>query len=303
MEKKVAIIILTCNQPKLVEKCLLSIKNKTDYKNYKVYLIDDSGQGGIGKEMKKKFKRVNVIINKINLGCPKSTNLGIKKALKEYSPDYFLWLNDDVEFIEKDWLKKLVEIAESDEKIGMVGCKLIYPEGNLQWFFKNGKIHFAQSKKDILETKETFQIKKVKDIFCAVCLIKKKVIEKIGFIDENFSPIYGEDTDFCYRARFKGFKLIYAGNTKVIHYSSASAKKSEKSGGKWFLQKKHAIRFEWLNFSMGNIVKYTFIHFGSAMLKKNPLEGIKLLLKAYKENINNFEEIKQKRRERFSWGN
>ena len=73
----------------------------------------------------------------------------IKKALKEYSPDYFLWLNDDIEFIEEDWLKKMVDVGESDEKIGILGCKLIYPNGNLQWFFKNGGMHLAKTKKEI----------------------------------------------------------------------------------------------------------------------------------------------------------
>jgi GT2 family glycosyltransferase len=301
MGKKVAIIISTCNQSKLVEKCLVSIKKKTNYKNYKVYLIDDSGNGEIGKEIEKKFKWVNISINKINIGIAKSINLGIKKSIKEYSPDYILHLDDDIEIVEKDWLKKMVSVGNSDKKIGILGCKLIFPEGNLQWFFKNGKMHLVRTKKDILETKETFQIKDVELIIGACFLIRKKVIDEIGLYDEKFSPEGGEETDFCYRAIKKGFRMVYVGNTKVSHYGSASEKKHEQNKGRWFFFKKHGIRLEWLNFNIPKIIKYTIIHFGSAILSKNPFKKLKLLLEAYKENLDNLKEIKQKRKERFSW--
>ena len=58
----------------------------------------------------------------------------MQKILEEDSPDYILLLNDDMEFIEKNWLKKMVEMGESYENIGILGCKLIYPDGNLQWY-------------------------------------------------------------------------------------------------------------------------------------------------------------------------
>ncbi len=96
--KKVAIIISTYSQGKLLEKCISSLKNLTSYKNYRIYLVDDSGTGKIGKEMKKKFKFINLITNKENLGCSKSYNAGMKEALKNYNPDYFVLLNDDLEF-------------------------------------------------------------------------------------------------------------------------------------------------------------------------------------------------------------
>jgi GT2 family glycosyltransferase len=67
-EKKVGVVISTYSQSKLLEKCISSLKNLTSYKNYRIYLVDDSGSGKIGEEMKKKFKGINLIINKENLG-------------------------------------------------------------------------------------------------------------------------------------------------------------------------------------------------------------------------------------------
>ena len=129
---RVAIIISTYNQDIFLMKCLNSLRSKTSYKNYKVYLIDDSGNGKIGKEIKKDFKGVYVLINKENLGFSKSYNSGIKKALKDYNPDYVLLLNDDTEIVDKNWLSELVKVGESDPKIGILGCKIIYPDGSLQ---------------------------------------------------------------------------------------------------------------------------------------------------------------------------
>ncbi len=251
--------------------------------------------------MKKKFKWIDLFINKTNLGFSKTINLGIKRILTEYSPDYILSVNDDIEFIEKDWLKKMIKVAESDEKIGILGCKLIYPEGNLQYFFKDGKMHFLKTKKDVLETKDTFQIKEIDTIMGAFFLIKKKVIDEIGLFDEKFSPLYGEETDFCYRAGKKGFKMVYVGGVKMIHHGSASIKNLKHDGGKWFIQKKHGIRFEWLNFSTFKIIKYALMHFSSAILSRNPFRKLILLLKAYKENIKDLKEISSKRKERNSW--
>lgn len=304
MEKKVGILILTCNQKEMIEKCLLTLKKNTNYKNYKTYVIDDSGKDYLENEFKKKFKWVNFTANKENKGYSKSTNLGIQKILKEYSPDYLLLLNDDMEFLEKDWLKKMVEVSESNEKIGIVCCKLVYPDGNLQWYYKNGKTHFEKTTKYTEETEETFKIKEVEDVIGACALIKKKVVNEIGFYDEGFTPLYGEDTDYCYRARKKGFKLMYVGNTRVMHWNGSWIKgmrNEDAEKRKWSLQKKHAIRLEWLNFNFFKIIKYTFIHFGSAILSKNPFERLILLLKAYKENFKNIKEIKEKRKERFSW--
>jgi len=58
--KKVAIIIPTYNQDLLLEKCLLSLENKTHYKNYKIFLVDDSGKGKIGEKIKKDLKKLRL---------------------------------------------------------------------------------------------------------------------------------------------------------------------------------------------------------------------------------------------------
>lgn len=218
MDKKVAVIICTYNQEKLLEECLISLKKNTPYKDYKVFIVDDSKNGGIGKEIKRKFKWTEVTINKKNLGFSKSNNIGIKKAIKEYNPDYFLLLNDDTEIIDKKWLNKLVEVGERDNKIGILGGKIIYPDGSLQNFggyLKGWKIELELDDK----AKEKFE---VDHIMGAFLMIKKEVIKDIGLLDEEFSPYLLEDTDYCLRAKKKGWKVISVPEVKIIHKKGKS---------------------------------------------------------------------------------
>ncbi len=212
-QPKVAIIICTYNQDILLGKCLLSLKNKTNYKNYKVFLVDDCSEDKIGEKIKKNFEWVDVTINKENSGFSKSNNVGIKKALKEYNPNYFLLLNDDTEIIQKDWLRKMIEVGEKDKEIGVLGCKIIYPDGSLQNI--GGYLNKWEITK--ITNFEKDEIINVDHVMGAFILIKKEVIEKIGLLDEIFSPYLLEDTDYCLRAKEKGFKIKSVSSVEVIH--------------------------------------------------------------------------------------
>jgi len=215
---KVAIIICSYNQEKLLEICLKTLKEKTSYKNYKVYFVDDSGNGKIGKKIKQKFSWLDVSINKKNTGFAGSNNVGIKKAIKDYNPDYVLLLNDDCEIIDKKWLNKMLEIGEGDKKIGILGCKIIYPDGSLQnigGLFKNGEIEkILKYKKD--------EIIDVDHVMGACFLIKREVIDKIGLLDERYNPYLLEDTDYCLRAKEKGFLIKTITSAEIVHKKGKS---------------------------------------------------------------------------------
>ncbi|MBS3084793.1 glycosyltransferase family 2 protein [Candidatus Pacearchaeota archaeon] len=279
---RVIIIIGTCNQDNLLINCLNSLK-KTNYNNYKILLVDDSGRD-IGKKLKKYF-RFDLIVTEGYIGQSKLWNRAIEKSLKE-DFDYVFLLDDDTEILDGNWLSELVKVGESSPKIGILGPRVVFSNGGLQWAKKYAK--------------EPLAIKEIGDVIGCCFLIKKSVIDKVGFFDEKFSPAYGEESDFCFRASKRGFKLMYVGKTKIMHYGGATTKKvfNEKL---WFYKKRHAIRLEWLNFNLIKILRYSIIHVGSAIFDKNPLAKLNLLVKAYKENIENLKEIKAKRYERKKW--
>ncbi len=302
MAKKVAIIIATYNQERLLEKCLLSLKRKTNYPDYRVFLVDDASEKNIGMKEKKKFPWINLIVNKNNMGFAKSNNVGIKTALKTYNPDYFLLLNDDTGIIQRNWLSNMIKVGESNEKIGILGCRIIYPDGSLQFFAKNSKIYTYSKKGNKQRDKEIFSTQKIKagGIIGACFLIKRKTIKKIGLLDEKFSPFYGEESDYCERAKKAGFDIGYVGNSVIVHFGAKSTG-TISADRVWFIKKKHAIRLEWLNYSLRNIIKYSLIHWASVFFKKDIISCFKkffLLIKAYIINLRNLGEILRKRYER-----
>lgn len=254
-EKKVAIIICTYNQQKLLEECLVSLKNKTDYKNYKVYFVDDSGKGDIAENIKRNFRWVNTIANKKNLGFSKSNNIGIKKAIKEYNPDYFILLNDDCEIIEKDWLKRIIKVGENNKNIGILGCNIRYPDGSLQNL--GGYLHKWKIDLELKDNKKNdFEV----DHVMGACLIaKKEVVEDIGLLDEIYSPYLLEDTDYCLRAKKNMWKIISIPNIKIIHKKGKSID-SQEDKRKLLIRFKNDIIFSRRHLSLFNKIFRIFVY-------------------------------------------
>lgn len=216
MEKKVALIVLTCNQKKMLEETLKSIIAKINYKNYKIFLVDNGSKDRHDLMVKKKFPKVDVTRNKKNLGFSKANNIGIKKALKGYKPEYFLLLNDDMEVSDKNFLKKMLKIAENEKKTGVLGCQQVYPDGTMQdvgGYFRNWNLT------KILDFKEG-DVLNVDQFMGSCMLIKKEVINKIGGLDEIFTPFLLEDSDYCLRAKKEGYNIKIVTGAKIIHKKS-----------------------------------------------------------------------------------
>lgn len=264
LEPKVAIIITTFNQKKLLIRCLKSLK-KTSYKNYSVFFVDDSGKGEIGSLISKKFKKVHVYKNDKNLGFSKSNNIGIKNSIKEYNPDYFLLLNDDTETIQANWLSKIIEVGQSNPKIGILGCKIIYPNGRLQnlgGYVKGWNI----TKEKSANKKRVFEVDHVMGAFM---MIKNDVVNKIGLLDEHYSPYLLEDTDYCINAKKEGFKVVSVPNVKIIHNKGKSISTKENYERK-FIRYKNDVYFSKKNLHGWNKFFRTFIYLPLvAIFKKN----------------------------------
>jgi len=253
--KKVAIVITTYNQSDLLFKCLNSIKSKTTYKNYKVYFVDDGSKIQIGNEIKKKYPWVNVSINQNNLGFSKANNIGIKNALESYNPDYVLLLNDDTEIIQSNWLNKLIKTGESSKKIGILGCKLVYEDLSMQ--NAGGFINKWEITK-LLRFKRN-ELVKVDHVMGAFMLIKRSVINKIGLLDEIYTPYLLEDTDFCLRAKRAGFEVVSDTSVTIIHKKGKTIN-SLKSRKSIFIRFKNDIIFSLKNLSFSSALFRIFIY-------------------------------------------
>jgi hypothetical protein len=243
MNPKVFIIILNWNGKNDTLECLNSLK-KITYKNYKVVIVDNGSKDDSVKEIKRNFPNTIIIQNKKNLGFAEGSNVGIRYALKNKA-DYVLLLNNDT-IVDRRFLSEMVKVAESDEKIGIIGSKIYYVKlPNTIWFaggsigLKKGIFaHLGQGEKD---SKEYSNLGNVDYITGCAMLIKKSVIKSIGLLDHNYFS-YVEDVDFCVRAKNAGYKIMLAPKSHIWHKVSCSSG-GEDSLLKLYYQNRNKILF------------------------------------------------------------
>jgi GT2 family glycosyltransferase len=219
---KVFIVILNYNGKDCLLKTLASVFN-IDYPNFEVVLVDNASEDGSFEKARLTYSKYIFIKNTQNLGFSAGNNLGIKYAL-ERGADYVLLLNYDTE-VEKSFLRYLVSLAETDDKIGLVS-PLIYNQNNAVWF-SGGKINWLRMR--TYHKKEELE----KDYFgsdfitgCAM-LINAKIFKKIGLLDENYF-LYYEDADFSLRAKKAGFRLAVSGRSRIKHLEKSESDQLKK---------------------------------------------------------------------------
>lgn len=237
----VAIIIVNWNGKEILRDCLKSLR-RTDYPNYKVIVVDNGSTDGSASMVEKEFPEVDLICNEQNLGFVKANNIGMRHALKHNSA-YVLLLNNDTIITQKDWLKRMVEVARANPEVGIVGLKLLFPDGRTQRIILRTYIPYdprelilGVKKEDCTQplgfrgsgnsrgfwVSEYNEVYEVELVSAACMLIKREVISKIGLLDEVFHPHFGEEFDYCLRAKKAGFKVMFTGRSSVVHIASSS---------------------------------------------------------------------------------
>lgn len=223
---KVSMIILNWNGVEDTIECLESLK-KITYPNYEVIVVDNASSGNDVEVLRERYGNyIHVIANDENYGYPEGCNVGMRYALKK-GTDYILLLNNDI-VVDPEFLTELVKVAESDPSIGLTGSKIYYyyhpnriqsAGGKIRWWL--GDIEGYGGEEDMGQYDDVAE----RDlVFATSCLIKKKVIERISFLDPFF--FFGvEEYDYCPRAKRAGFKVVYVPHSKVWHKWGASRAK------------------------------------------------------------------------------
>jgi len=213
--------------------------------NLKVFELDehDAFQGNFESEIYESLdvdRRMILIKNRDNYGYAKGNNVGIKFALKNLNAHYVLILNNDCLIIDKSFLNQMVSIAEKEENVGIVGPKVVSSNGEVQ----RACIRRIPSFKDLLFVysfigdrvlrenrywKNHFyyeykfdNIKEVDIISGSCMLIKRKVFEKIGLLDEN-TFLYWEEAILGIKAKRNKIKTVVV-PVEVIHKGGETVK-------------------------------------------------------------------------------
>ena len=242
---QVSIVIPVYNQFDYTYNCLQAIYNNSGSISYEIIVADDCSTDNV-KVLEDYVSGITVIHNDTNLKFLRNCN----NAAHYAKGKYILFLNNDTQ-VQPDWLEPLVRLMETDEKIGMVGSKLVYPNGQLQEaggiLWKDGSAwnygHLMNP-----ESSEYCYVKEVDYISGASVMIKRTLWEEIGGFDERFAPAYYEDTDLAFEVRKHGYKVCFQPESVVVHFEGVTNGKDLASGMKSYQMKNHETFYEkWKN--------------------------------------------------------
>ncbi len=308
------VVIVNWNGKEILKKCLATFFANTNALDVHLVLVDNASIDGSLEMVRHDFPQVQIVINKENLGFSKGNNQGIEIAL-EADTKQVLLLNNDIEIEDINWLATLSEILNSDRKIGVVGCKLLFADGKIQHaggcVRLRGAYHIGEHEED---RGQYDKLASVDYVTGAALLIKSEVIRKIGLLDEGFTPLYCEDTDWCVRAQFYGYTVIYSPKPTLIHHCGSSAKKLGNDQNVFYFRRS-SIRFFLLNYQLKDVIKRIlrfeipalfscFIHHNHngplpMSLRSDAANRFSLFVKAWTPTVRGLKEIIAKRRQRF----
>lgn len=233
---EISIVIISWKMKDLLERCLKTIYSFTTDVAFEIIVVDNNSLDGTSEMIENNFPDIKLIKNSENKGVAPARNQGIK----ETKGKYILILDADMELVENS-IKQLYNFMESNPVAGMVGCKLVDKDFNLQFSCKRfptmlaflfRRLEWIDSVKNSQTLKHhTMQdwdhneIREVDYLIGACQFFRREVINKIGMYDDKI--FYGpEDIDFCLRIWKAGWKVYYYPFTKIIHHEQRITKKN-----------------------------------------------------------------------------
>ena len=290
MEPKVSIILLNWNGWEDTVECLESLY-QISYTNYNIILVDNNSEDDSlhrikeylmgdmpirsefyeydtsnkpiqlvckGETPRNGDESLILIKNTENLGFAGGNNVGIEYSMQELKPDYVLLLNNDT-VVDKYFLNELVKTGESNPEIGFVGAKtLFYDKETTIQEAGGGMIDYAHAEVEGIGYNEvndgSIDSYIEPDYIGGVCiLVKSRVIEEIGGLDENYF-MYWEDVDWCTTGLEHGYGSAYQYKAVIWHKYGSSSENTFKmyylNRNRLYFMRKHTAGMKYLKFLM-----------------------------------------------------
>lgn len=207
--------------------------------NVNVTVVDNASGDGLGDWLKEKYPNVKFILQPGNVGFGKSQNAGIQAAEAKY---YFVLNPDTYFFPGQNTIKRLYDFMDAHPKIGMIGPKMIYPDGSLQHScYRFPTFWQPLYSRTVLGAREKGQGKKgkflMKDfdhnktqpvdwIMGSAMFVRGEAVAQVGGFDDSFFMYY-EDSDWCRRFWEAGWPVYYVHDIVIEHrHGRGSAKVS-----------------------------------------------------------------------------
>lgn len=236
MSGRLTIVIVHFNTKDYLRRCLRSMVDNRGA-DYRIVVVDNASDDNDFSSLKLEFPLTSFILNSDNLGFAAACNIGIRA----FPASFYLLLNPDCE-IQGTAVDQCLEYLEGHPEIGVLGCRVENPDGSLQlacrrrvpgpaaalYRFTGLSLLFPKSRRfgaynmTYLDEREIAEVDSVSGSFL---LFRDPVLKTGGPLDESFF-LYGEDMDFCYRAKQAGWKIVFYPRARVLHHKRRSAAKN-----------------------------------------------------------------------------
>jgi N-acetylglucosaminyl-diphospho-decaprenol L-rhamnosyltransferase len=215
-----SIVIVNWNTAGLLIQCLESIYKTGSRYSLEVIVVDNGSQDDSVSLIGQHFPSVILLQNEQNLGFARANNQGLSKGRGRY----FLLLNSDT-IVLPGAIDTLIQIADSNPKLGVVGPKLLNMDGTVQKSWAS----FPSFLSELVG--RNFRIRKpvancphaydVDWIMGACMLVRSATVAEVGKFDDTFF-FYSEETDWCYRIKEKNWRVWYITNAEIYHLGGGS---------------------------------------------------------------------------------
>lgn len=215
-----SIIIPVYNCYGYTRACLDALYNLSVETPFEIIVVDNHSTDGIQEWLPEQTGQIRLICSDTNLGFAKANNLAVKNARGEY----LLFLNNDT-IPEDGFLDVMMSLFASEEHIGAVGAKLLFPETRLVQHcgvvFEEplAVSHaFGEFPEDhpAVNHRRDFQV-----VTAACMLVRKEIFQQLGGFDEAYLNGY-EDIDFCLKVKEAGLRVVYEPGAVVLHHAERS---------------------------------------------------------------------------------
>ncbi|MDR3698642.1 MAG: glycosyltransferase [Candidatus Sulfopaludibacter sp.] len=227
-------ILIPSARVELLEPCLRSIAQRTDYRDYEIAILDNSHAKGIEHFVQRWNTKGRPLKYLDFRHRPFNFSALNNAAARETDAPLLLFLNDDITVITPGWLTAMVELASRPE-VGAVGAKLLYPDGTLQ---HSGVVmglfdicgHAFKGSLD--EERQYFDfpnvIRNVSAVTGACMMVPAKRFWECGGFDEEALPIAYQDVDLCLKLGQRGYRVLVTPHARLYHHEASSKRPEDK---------------------------------------------------------------------------
>ncbi len=225
--RKVAIIIPTRDRIDLLARCVESVIAKTAYENYEIIVLDNDSETEEARAYFEKFPH-----RLLRYSGPFNYSAMNNFAVEQTDAPWILFLNNDTEAIESDWLTAMAEHVQRPE-VGAVGARLVRRDETIQHagvvlgvrgMVKHAFYGFPAEDPGVCRQ---LQVTRNYSAVTAACLLtRREVFHEVGGFDEEHLPVIFNDVDLCLKMRQAGYLIVYTPFAKLYHDESATRRAS-----------------------------------------------------------------------------